>query len=80
VGEFSWSAGPGTFAFLPRDIPHAFEVVGDTPARFLLMVTPGGFEDFVARLSEPAASPPDMEKVLALAPEYGLEIPGPTPG
>jgi len=76
----SWTAGPGTFAFLPRGIPHAFEVVGDTPARFLLMVTPGGFEDFVAKLSEPAASPPDMEKVMALAPGYGLEILGPTPG
>lgn len=77
--ERSWTAGPGTFAFLPRDVPHAFEVVGDTPARFLLMVTPGGFENFVAELSEPAPGAPDMGKVMATASGYGLEILGPVP-
>jgi len=75
----SWLAGPGTFAFLPRDVPHAFEVVGDTPARFLIMVTPGGFEAFVAELSEAEPLPPDMAKVMATAPRFGLEILGPMP-
>lgn len=75
----SWTAGPGTIAFLPRNVPHAFEVVGDVPARFLLMVTPGGFEEFVAELSEPAPGPPDMAKVMAITPRFGLEILGPIP-
>jgi quercetin dioxygenase-like cupin family protein len=78
-GDRSWVAGPGTFAFLPRDVPHGFEVVGDEPARFLLMVTPGGFEQFVADLSEPAPAPPDMAKVMAAAAQYGLDILGPLP-
>jgi len=78
-GEQSWVAGPGTFAFLPRDIPHGFEVVGDSPARFLLMMTPGGFENFVAELSEPAPAPPDMAKVMPAAARYGVEILGPLP-
>lgn len=75
----SWVGGPGTFAFLPRNIPHGFEIVGETPARFLLMVTPGGFENFAMELwtSEPA--PPDMGKVMEATPRYGLEIFGPLP-
>jgi quercetin dioxygenase-like cupin family protein len=78
-GDQSWTAGPGTFAFLPRDIPHGFEVIGDTPARFLLMVTPGGFDAFVAELTEAAPAPPDMPKVMEAAGRYGLEILGPLP-
>lgn len=75
----SWTAGPGTFAFLPRNVPHGFEVIGSEPARFLLMVTPGGFESFVAELSESAPAAPDMAKVMAATPRYGLEILGPLP-
>lgn len=78
-GGQSWVAGPGTFAFLPRDIPHGFEVVGDSTARILLMVTPGGFENFVTELWEPAPAPPDMAKVMSVAATYGLEILGPLP-
>ncbi len=78
-GEKSWTAGPGTFAFLPRDVPHGFEVVGDGPARFLLFVTPGGFENFAAELMEPAPAPPDMAKIMPVTVRYGLEILGPLP-
>jgi quercetin dioxygenase-like cupin family protein len=75
----SWIAGPGAFALLPRDVPHGFEVVSDSPARILLMVTPAGFEGFVADLWEPAPAPPDMAKVMPAAAKYGLEILGPLP-
>lgn len=78
-GDRSWVAGPGSFAFLPRNIPHGFEVVGDGPAHFLLMATPGGFEQFVSELSEAAPAPPDMPKVMEAAGRYGLEILGPLP-
>ena len=49
-GDQSWTGGPGTYAFLPRHVPHGFEVVGDTDAHYLLMVTPGGFDAFVTGL------------------------------
>ena len=77
--EENWTAGPGTFAFLPRNLPHGFEVVGGTPARFLILVTPGGFESFVAELGDPVPGPPDMEKVMATTPHYGIEILGALP-
>ncbi len=79
-------AGPGDFVFGPRNIPHGFRVDGNAPARVLLLTTPGGFENFVIGMSEPAAklelpvpAPPDMEKLMVLAAKYQIEILGPLP-
>ncbi len=78
-------APAGAFVFGPRDIPHTF-TVSSAQARFLLVVEPAGFEEFVGALGEPApqpvippppTEPPDMEALVTLAAEYGLEILGP---
>jgi hypothetical protein len=78
--------GAGTFVNIPKGTLHTFRNAGTTPARFLGMVAPGGFEGFFAEVGEPArdessppAGPPDVEKVMAIAPKYSLEIP-PPPG
>jgi quercetin dioxygenase-like cupin family protein len=78
--------GPGGYVFLPRDIAHGFRVVGTEPARFLILVCPGGFEGFVAELGEsipepkmPKPSEPDMGRLVTLAKKYKLEILGPLP-
>jgi quercetin dioxygenase-like cupin family protein len=80
-GDQKLRAGPGTFVFGPRGIPHGFRVEGSQPARLLLMCTPGGFEHFIIDLSEstPPSGPPDMEKLIAVAAEYNCEIFGPFP-
>lgn len=80
-GSTSLAIGKGGLAFLPRDVPHGFQVVGDTDARMLCVTTPSGFEGFVEELSEtaPPAGPPDMAKLMAAAQRYGLEILGPLP-
>jgi hypothetical protein len=53
-----------------------------------MMVTPAGlekmFEEIATPATDPSAPPPppgpeDVEKLLAVAPKYGLEIP-PPPG
>jgi len=36
--------GPGDSVTGPVGVPHAYRVVGDEPARFLVVVVPGGFE------------------------------------
>jgi hypothetical protein len=51
-GQTSVVADEGGLAFLPRDIPHGFEVVGPAEARMLAVVAPSGFEAFVEELSE----------------------------
>jgi hypothetical protein len=75
-------AGPGTFVYGPRDIAHGFKVIGDRPVRMLVMCTPAGFERFVLDQATPIAeppSPPDMERLMALAERHGIEIHGPLP-
>ena len=79
------TAGPGTYVFGPRNIPHGFKVVGDTAARMLLLCAPAGFEKFVLELSEPEPAPgvpptlPDLAKLVATAATYHVEILGPLP-
>jgi len=76
----TWSiARAGTYVFGPRNIPHGFKVLGDAPARMLLLCTPGGFDQFVVEMSEPAPAPPDMAKLMALAAKYKVDIHGPLP-
>jgi quercetin dioxygenase-like cupin family protein len=80
VCDGTWTiAGPGAYVFGPRNIPHGFKVVGDAPARMLLLCTPGGFEQFVTEMSEPTPTPPDMAKLMAVAAKYKIDIHGPLP-
>jgi quercetin dioxygenase-like cupin family protein len=82
--EEALRAGPGAFVFLPRGVPHGFRAEGPAPARVLLLVTPGGFEGFVATLSLPAGAPPpsgppDAGRLVALAAQHKVVILGPLP-
>ena len=67
-------AGPGSFVFLPRKVAHGFKVHGDTPSRVLLLITPGGFEQFVVDMSQPGHA-----QIGELAAKYQVEIHGPLP-
>jgi hypothetical protein len=76
------NAGPGTYIYGPREIPHGFKVVGTTPARMLLLCAPAGFERFVRELSAPVdavPAPPDMAVLVATAAKYHVDILGPLP-
>lgn len=48
----------------------------------LLLCSPAGFERFVLELSQSKSSvpePPDMEKLMAVAAKYKIDILGPLP-
>jgi mannose-6-phosphate isomerase-like protein (cupin superfamily) len=64
-------ARPGDLVLKPRGIPHAFWNAGGSPARFLEVITPGGFEDYFAALAEVL---PDLERVMEVAQRYGLDV------
>ena len=79
------TATDGSFVYGPRNVPHTFTVTSEE-ARFLLVIEPAGFENFLRALSEPAESltlppasiePPAMDAMMAAAAEYGIEILGP---
>lgn len=86
VGGQLIEAPAGSFVYGPRDVPHTFVVSSAEGARFLLVIEPAGFENFMRALSEPAQTltlppaaslPPDPGRMIALAAEYGIEILGP---
>ena len=76
--------GPGSFVFLPRDVPHTFVVEGDEDAHMLTLLSPGGGERFFiegGRAPEgpelPPPGAPDVAKLRELGPRFGNEILGP---
>jgi quercetin dioxygenase-like cupin family protein len=83
VVDGEWlTAGPGTYVYGPRNIPHGFKVVGTTPACMLLVCAPAGFERFVRDLSMPldaVPAPPDVAQLVATAAKYNIDILGPLP-
>jgi mannose-6-phosphate isomerase-like protein (cupin superfamily) len=83
-GDRTFRARPGSFVFLPRDVPHTFVVEGHTPARMLTLLTPGGGEGLFiegGRRAEhdglPPATPPDIVALKRVSERYGAEIVGP---
>jgi quercetin dioxygenase-like cupin family protein len=77
-------AEAGSAVFAERGIAHAYQVSDDGPARFLVIATPAGFEDFVAEIARPAEelrlpdpSQPDPEKMAAISARYGIQLLGP---
>ncbi len=76
-------ARAGTFANMPIGTPHSFKNESDRLARMLISVAPAGLERMFFEVGVPlaegatTASPPtkdEIEKMLAVAPKYGIEI------
>lgn len=78
----TWTAGAGAVAFAPRGVAHTFKNNSGKPARMVVMVTPGGFEDFLRESAAPHSAnrpvfPPtadDIARAFAAAPRHGLEF------
>jgi quercetin dioxygenase-like cupin family protein len=46
LGDEQAEAPQGSFVFVPRGTPHAFQNIGEAPARILVMFNPAGMERF----------------------------------
>ena len=84
----TFSAGVGSFVYLPKGRLHMHRAAGGAPARALVLHTPAGLERFIAEAgkaatdrSAPPAPPqlPELERIVAIAQKYGIEVP-PLPG
>lgn len=74
-GDQVFRAIPGTFAFLPKNVPNRYQNVGDTPGKFLYITSPGGFEKLVEQTSVLMSSEsPDMQKVQEAGQRHGIEF------
>jgi quercetin dioxygenase-like cupin family protein len=91
VADTRLSLKPGSFAFGPKGVPHTFYAEG-TGARALVGFAPMQFEGFLREVGEPAPervlpppldASPDVQRLIAIGKQHGLEIlgpPGPPPG
>ncbi len=88
VGGERFRAGAGSFVHLPKGVLHSYRNVGTGPARFLTLLVPAGLEKYFEEVGKPGtdfSSPPlveqeDIDRLLAAAPKYGVEIkPPPEP-
>lgn len=88
AGEDDFALYDGCFMYLPEDIPHAFRIRGERPARFLALTAPGGLLHLYDEVGLPATElrlpgedgqTPKVEipKWAQVAPRFGLEVVGP---
>ncbi|MDQ3850258.1 MAG: cupin domain-containing protein [Actinomycetota bacterium] len=84
TGDDEFVAGPGTWVWGPRGVPHAFKVESER-ARALVVVTPGGFfermfEEGGTPVGEAPEAPEqtyDPEAAVALAQRFEFDVVGP---
>ncbi|HEY8959057.1 cupin domain-containing protein [Chitinophaga sp.] len=83
VKNETYHAVAGDTMFLPRNIQHSFKVL-TARSEVLILLTPGGFEQFFIEMSEPApelkqaplpAGPPDIARLVATSAKYGIKFP-----
>ena len=76
-------ATAGMFANMPVGTPHSFKNESNKPAKMLVSIVPAGLEKMFMEIAVPLAEgattalPPrreDIEKLLAIAPRYGIEF------
>lgn len=73
-GENTLTAAAGDFVYTPRDVPHKYVVVGDQPARVLLLFSRPGFEQFFLDAGAPLDGPPSGPPERRVLEHYDLEV------
>lgn len=70
-GEDRFEARPGSFVFLPRNLPHTFRSIDGT-ATGLLIVTPGGLDQYFAELHAALSEKDDRSEIAKVQAKYGI--------
>lgn len=73
VGDDEFRVGPGDIAFGPRGVPHAQRRVVPRTGRFLVIISPAGFEGFFRELAAAEGSGSSMPEAYERASrKYGI--------
>ncbi len=79
-GEEEITLASGESAFLPRNVVHTFKIVS-SHVRFLVYITPGGFENYFRDLGTPVVgdrggkepdAPVDIAEMIRVAGRYSI--------
>ena len=64
---------PGDVLIAPRDVPHVFRNIGQTPAKMIIVCRPAGYENFIEDFAQiPADGPPDLARMASIAARHGI--------
>ena len=77
IGDEVTAGGPGTCAFMPRDIPHAWKNTGGETGRVLFLYTPAAAGGYIEALAQ--RRPSDDDERRELLRRYRWEVVGPNP-
>jgi quercetin dioxygenase-like cupin family protein len=84
AGEFSFKigdevsvGGPGTCAFMPRNVPHAWKNTGSETGRVLFLYTPAAAGGYIEALLE--RRPANRDEADKLLQHHRWEVVGPNP-
>jgi quercetin dioxygenase-like cupin family protein len=75
LGHEIHAAPAGSFVFIPRGTPHAWQNVGAGPARMLVHFTPSGMERFFEGFA--ALEAPGPAAFETIGAEVGMDVVGP---
>ena len=87
IGDEKRTVGPGSFAYIPRNTPHTFQIRSGT-ARWFGIGLPAGLDQWFFETGEPARSltlpptpttPPDVNVIITSLKAYGTDTLGPPP-
>ncbi|MFN8598657.1 MAG: quercetin 2,3-dioxygenase [Anaerolineae bacterium] len=86
IGDEKQTVGPGSFAYIPRNTPHTFQIRSGT-ARWFGIGLPAGLDQWFFETGEPARSltlpppttSPDVNVIIASLKAYGTDTLGPPP-
>ena len=76
-------APPGTYVLIPKGTAYTFWSTGPAPAKVLAIFSPPGFEEYFIETGDPNNEPDTavyIDKAMAVAEKYNLEIVGPPLG
>lgn len=88
IGDEILTGGPGTFAYIPRNVAHSFQIISET-AHWFGVGTPAGLDQWFFETGEPATAltlpppptlPPDIDMIVRSLQDYGTDTLGPPPG
>ena len=80
----AFSAGAGSFVYLPKGVVHTHSAGGGKPAKALVIQSPAGVERFIAEAGKPVTDPSirpappamsDFERIVAIAKKHGIDVP-----
>ena len=79
IGDEVTVGGPGTCAFIPRDVPHAWKNSGRETGRVLFLYTPAAAGAYLEELWERPAGPIPDDEATELRQRHRWEVLGPNP-